>query len=915
MNKKQLRYRNMKTNKILTGAAITAAVVGGATQVSADTVETTDTTTGVVETVAETTVTQADVEQAQAEVTQAQTDVIVKTSETGAAYNAQTEAQTAEAEAQAELVEAQETAETATPEAIQEVEAEIVETETTVSETETLLETAEQEASTAQEQADQAQAVADSANTAYTEAQAQADAAQETVAQLENETVDVDQAQTTVDTAKQEVVTAEANVAEAEQALVTAQESDQSLAQNIAEAKTTLDEAKVAETNAQTKVVGLEAQVADTANKVTEAQAVVDSLKNEVSYTIDINLPQEVKDAVKKFMTTPKTVETVAELEQAIGSSDFAINYDNYWKIDVTGGEELVDLNNLTNKQVEMLNQVVVDMYNKLAENVGLNTVTANSKMIELAKVRSEKYDEADSPQGHNTAILRESEDEVFTSPLIMAGENLAFGAVTTSKTTMGELLKTTKDYLMGLTVFDSESAYGHWTNIDTSDSLGMYLHVEETDKQTILNTTFETTWLVMAVYRDLFTAGGLHTNAIAANEEVHAADVTFTNDSSSLTAANTQLALANVAHNRAKADLAQAVTVLNQAKAEVVSATNAYNTLLSTESETAKAQANLDAANTKLSEAQAKYDSALMVLTALTESKEAKAQALADAKAAFDTAQAKADELRADYLVKQADADELKADAEQASQAVQALEAILVDAKQAVVDAKAKLVDLKEAEANLLKAQEAYDKAVTTRQQAEAKYQPLYDRYLKVSVEELAKDPEARAMGNRLYQTYCMQCHGADARGAKGFPNLTDNDWLYGGSAEKIHETLVNGRIGQMPAFGAAFGEEKVRDTANYVLSLSGKKHDAERATRGKEAFNAVCAACHGPDGKGNQAIGAPNLTDNVWLYGSTEKVIMEGITNGRKNQMPAWNEFLGEGKIHLLTAYVWGLSNNAAK
>ena len=200
-------------------------------------------------------------------------------------------------------------------------------------------------------------------------------------------------------------------------------------------------------------------------------------------------------------------------------------------------------------------------------------------------------------------------------------------------------------------------------------------------------------------------------------------------------------------------------------------------------------------------------------------------------------------------------------------------------------------------------------------RAQAEAKYQPLYDRYLKVSVEELAKDPEARAMGNRLYQTYCMQCHGADARGAKGFPNLTDNDWLYGGSAEKIHETLVNGRIGQMPAFGAAFGEEKVRDTANYVLSLSGKKYDAERATRGKEAFNAVCAACHGPDGKGNQAIGAPNLTDNVWLYGSTEKVIMEGITNGRKNQMPAWNEFLGEGKIHLLTAYVWGLSNGAAK
>jgi LPXTG-motif cell wall-anchored protein len=144
----------------------------------------------------------------------------------------------------------------------------------------------------------------------------------------------------------------------------------------------------------------------------------------------------------------------------------------------------------------------------------------------------------------------------------------------------------------------------------------------------------------------------------------------------------------------------------------------------LSTESETAKAQANLDAANTKLSEAQAKYDSALMVLTALTESKEAKEQALADAKAAFDTAQAKADELRADYLMKQADADELKAEAEQASQTVQALEAILEDAKQAVVDAKAKHANIQEAEANLVKAQEAYDKAVKAKDEACAVYQ-----------------------------------------------------------------------------------------------------------------------------------------------------------------------------------------------
>lgn len=196
---------------------------------------------------------------------------------------------------------------------------------------------------------------------------------------------------------------------------------------------------------------------------------------------------------------------------------------------------------------------------------------------------------------------------------------------------------------------------------------------------------------------------------------------------------------------------------------------------------------------------------------------------------------------------------------------------------------------------------------------QAEAKYQPLYDKFMKMDVKTVAADPEAQAMGKRLFQTYCVQCHGSDARGAKGFPNLTDNDWLYGGTPEIIKTTLDNGRHGQMPAFGAAFGEEKVKDVANYAMSLSGKKHDAERASRGKETFTAVCAACHGADGKGNQALGAPNLTDNVWLYGGTEKTIIETVTNGRNNQMPAWKDFLGDGKVHLLTSYVWGLSNKA--
>ncbi|HFI0595384.1 TPA: SEC10/PgrA surface exclusion domain-containing protein, partial [Streptococcus suis] len=632
-------------------------------------------------------------------------------------------AQAVEATAQTELVAAQETVEAATPEAIQAVETEIVEAETTVSETETLLETAEQEASTAQEQADQAQAVADTANTAYTEAQAQADAAQETVAQLENQTVNVDQAQANVDTAKQEVVTAEANVAEAEQALVTAQKSDQSLAQDIAEAKTTLDEAKVAETNAQTTVVGLEAQVADTANKVTEAQAVVESLKNEVSYTIDINLPQEVKDAVKKFMATPKTLETVAELKQAIAASGVTTNPEQYWKVVVSGGDEIVDVENFTEEQINKLNQVAVDVYNKLAENIGLTTVTANTKMIELAKVRSEMYDAKNGPFAHDRTILRESEKVVFLNTTVSAGENLAFDLYRTAPT-LREMMENINSHIYGMTLEDEHSNFGHWSNFDDAESIGLYIHNEESMDLGGYTDDYYKPWTVFATYSDQFTLGGLLTNANAANEEVHAADVTFTNDSSSLTAANTQLALANVAHNRAKADLAQAVTVLNQAKAEVVSATNAYNALLSTESETAKAQANLDAANTKLSEAQAKYDSALMVLTAVTASKEAKAQALADAKVAFDTAQAKADELRADYLMKQADADELKDEAEQASQTVQALEAILEDAKQAVVDAKAKLVNMKEAEANLVKAQEAYDKAVKAKDEACAVYQ-----------------------------------------------------------------------------------------------------------------------------------------------------------------------------------------------
>ncbi|NQI73740.1 SEC10/PgrA surface exclusion domain-containing protein [Streptococcus suis] len=719
MKKKDLLKTVTFASAILAAGAISFSGV----EASADTLDTTPTTANETETTTTNQVTEEQVAAAKAEASTIGDAVKHQETVVADALTTKQSAQAVEATAQTELVAAQETVEAATPEAIQAVETEIVEAETTVSETETLLETAEQEASTAQEQADQAQAVADTANTAYTEAQAQADAAQETVAQLENQTVNVDQAQANVDTAKQEVVTAEANVAEAEQALVTAQKSDQSLAQDIAEAKTTLDEAKVAETNAQTTVVGLEAQVADTANKVTEAQAVVESLKNEVSYTIDINLPQEVKDAVKKFMATPKTLETVAELKQAIAASGVTTNPEQYWKVVVSGGDEIVDVENFTEEQINKLNQVAVDVYNKLAENIGLTTVTANTKMIELAKVRSEMYDAKNGPFAHDRTILRESEKVVFLNTTVSAGENLAFDLYRTAPT-LREMMENINSHIYGMTLEDEHSNFGHWSNFDDAESIGLYIHNEESMDLGGYTDDYYKPWTVFATYSDQFTLGGLLTNANAANEEVHAADVTFESNSIALANANTQLEKALLDESQAKEDLAQAVTALNQAKEEVVSATNAYNTLLATESETAKAQANLDAATTKLSEAQAKYDQAVDALDALTVQKAEQAQKLATAKAVLDQAQTKATSLYSDYRAKQAQADVLKTKVNQLNQDVQNLEADLANAKQAVVDTKAKLLGLQEAEANLVKAQEAYDKAVKAKDEACAVYQ-----------------------------------------------------------------------------------------------------------------------------------------------------------------------------------------------
>ena len=187
----------------------------------------------------------------------------------------------------------------------------------------------------------------------------------------------------------------------------------------------------------------------------------------------------------------------------------------------------------------------------------------------------------------------------------------------------------------------------------------------------------------------------------------------------------------------------------------------------------------------------------------------------------------------------------------------------------------------------------------------------PLYAKYASMSVEDLSKVQAANDIGKRIFLNNCAQCHGSDAKGSKGFPKLTDKDWLHGGSPEKIKETIVAGRIGMMPPMAAALGtDEDVKNVANYVLSLSGSMHDSGRAGLGKEKFG-VCAACHGVDGKGNQAIGAPNLTDNVWLHGAGEAAITKRIHEGKVNQMPAWGEKFTPEQIHVLSAYVWGLSN----
>lgn len=195
----------------------------------------------------------------------------------------------------------------------------------------------------------------------------------------------------------------------------------------------------------------------------------------------------------------------------------------------------------------------------------------------------------------------------------------------------------------------------------------------------------------------------------------------------------------------------------------------------------------------------------------------------------------------------------------------------------------------------------------------ADEKYGEIYAQYGQTPVPELAKTDDALKIGQRLFANNCAVCHGSAARGQVGFPNLTDNDWLYGGTPDAILATLHNGRMGNMPAKGVMpnMTSEQVDQVVNYVLSFSGREKDAAAAEAGKAVFAQGCVACHGPEAKGNHAIGAPNLTDNVWLYGSTYKWIRETVVNGRQNQMPAQGGRLSEDQIQILAAYVYSLSN----
>lgn len=196
----------------------------------------------------------------------------------------------------------------------------------------------------------------------------------------------------------------------------------------------------------------------------------------------------------------------------------------------------------------------------------------------------------------------------------------------------------------------------------------------------------------------------------------------------------------------------------------------------------------------------------------------------------------------------------------------------------------------------------------------AEEKIAPIFAKFRAQPLADLVHDADAQRLGASMFANNCATCHGSDAKGAKGYPNLTDNDWLWGGTPEAIEQTILTGRQGAMPAWVAVIGEDGVKNVASYVEHLAGRQVDAAVVDAGQKVFSTTCLACHGPEGKGNAMMGAPNLTDDVWLYGGSHERIAESITKGRNGRMPAHREFLGEAKVHLLSAYVYSFAKGNA-
>lgn len=194
----------------------------------------------------------------------------------------------------------------------------------------------------------------------------------------------------------------------------------------------------------------------------------------------------------------------------------------------------------------------------------------------------------------------------------------------------------------------------------------------------------------------------------------------------------------------------------------------------------------------------------------------------------------------------------------------------------------------------------------------AQAAQESVFARFREMEPAALMADADAMATAGRLFRQNCAMCHGSDGRGAAGFPNLADDDWQWGGTHEQIMATLQGGRMAAMPPWAAALGEDGVREVVAYVLQLSGQEADAQLASAGQTRFQMVCIACHGVDGTGNQVLGAPNLTDDVWLYGGSAEDIEYGLHNGRNGLMPAFGQTLPEEHRKLLAAYVESLSRN---